>query len=300
MKSSVICTKMPIQRIDREKKNELAREAMQATMDVRFQLGIGLEEPICSYSTCERLGVPVRFVDVSMEGIYSHKPLPRILLSAFRPLVRRHFNCAHELGHHMFGHSSKLDELKERLEDYDDLSPEEFIANSFAGHLLMPVLGIRRAFARRGKEAGSAQPHDLLAVSCEFGVSYDALGTQLAFCLNDITPSHRRELVNARLALQKSVVGDLDGRGLAFLDKHFSASTLDVEENYLIVAPKGAVASANCVMHVDDSAFGAIFKVAKPGIAELFVPNSSWTVSIRATRQNFVGLARYRFLEDDG
>jgi len=252
------------------------------------------------HSACERLGVPVRFVDVSMEGIYSHRPLPRILLSAFRPLVRRHFNCAHELGHHVFGHSSKLDELKETLENYDDLSPDEFIVDSFAGHLLMPVLGIRRAFARRQIKASTAEPHEVLAISCEFGVSYDALATQLTFCLNDITPVRRHELINARPTLQRSMVGNLDGHGLAFLDKHFSASTLDVEENYLIVAPKGAVASNECVAHVKDFTFGSVFKVTNRGIAELFVPNSSWTVSIRATQQNFVGLARYRYLEDDG
>ena len=272
---------------------------MQATIDVRFELGVGLEEPICTYSACERLGVPVRFVDISMEGIYNHKPLPRILLSALRPLVRRHFNCAHELGHHVFGHSSKLDELQETLEEYDDHSPEEFIVNSFAGHLLMPVLGVRRAFARRGIEARSAEPHEILAIACEFGVSYDALITQLAFCLNDISPSRRRELIGARLALRRSMVAANEGRGLAFLDNRFSAPTLDVEENYLVVTPTGAVASNKCVVPVGNCEFGDIFKVSKPGLAELSIPNTSWNVSIRVSRQNFVGLARYRYLEDD-
>lgn len=146
---------MTIRSITREEKVDLARHAMQATIDVRFKIGAGLEEPICAYSVSERLGVRVRCVEISMEGIYSQTPLPRILISALRPLVRRHFNCAHELGHHVFGHSSTLDELNETLEAYNNQSPEEFIADSFAGHLLMPVLGIRRAFARRGIDAAN-------------------------------------------------------------------------------------------------------------------------------------------------
>jgi Zn-dependent peptidase ImmA (M78 family) len=290
---------MSVRYLTREEKIELAREAMQATINVRFQLGVGLEEPICTYSACERLGVPVRFVDISMEGIYSHMPLPRILLSAFRPLVRRQFNCAHELGHHVFGHRSKVDELLETLEEYDDHSPEEFIVNSFAGHLLMPVLGIRRAFARRGIEAASAHPHQMLAIASEFGVSYDALATQLTFCLNEISPGRRKELIRARPVLQRAMVAANDGRGLAFLDDQYSASTLDVEENYLIVAPKGTVASNHCAVSLGNCQFGEIFKVVKPGNVEMFVPSTSWTVSIRSTRQNFVGLARYRYLEDD-
>jgi hypothetical protein len=43
--------------ISSEQKIELARDAMRGAMDVRFQLGLGLEEPMCAFTTCERLGV---------------------------------------------------------------------------------------------------------------------------------------------------------------------------------------------------------------------------------------------------
>ena len=290
---------MATRKISTREKLDLARDAMQATIDVRFKLGAGLEEPICAYSACERLGVPVRFVDVSMEGIYSHKPLPRILVSALRPLVRRHFNCAHEFGHFVFGHSSKLDELKNTMEEYGDLPPEEFIVDSFAGHLLMPVLGIRRAFARRKIEAATALPHQIFAIASEFHVSFNALITQLAFCINEISKSRRTELMKSRQSLQRSLVSTNEGRGLAYLDDQYAASTLDVEENYLIVAPTGSVASDNdCIVKLGTSEYGNVFRVLKRGIVELFVPNTSWHVSVRSTKENFIGLARYRYLED--
>jgi Zn-dependent peptidase ImmA (M78 family) len=274
----------------------LARKAMRAAMDVRFDLGLGLEEPICCYDVCERMGVPVRFVGISMEGVYSPKPIPRILLSALRPLARRHFNCAHELGHHVFGHGSTLDELQEALRESDNLSPEEFIVNSFAGHLLMPVLGIRRAFSRRMLKPSGAQPHEVLAIACEFGVAYDALVTQLAFCLRDINPARRLELLKARPALSRALLPQFGG-SVAFLDSKFSAATLDVEENHFVVAPIGALGSSGCIMPLGSTNFGALLKLPKRGIFELFIPATSWTLSIRVTKQNYVGLARFRHLE---
>jgi Zn-dependent peptidase ImmA (M78 family) len=289
---------MSVQHLSPAEKLELARDAMQASIRVRFDLGIGLEEPLCTYSACDRLGVPVRFVDISMEGIYSQTPLPRILLSAWRPLVRRHFNCAHELGHHMYGHGFKLDELQASPETYDDHSPEEFLANTFAGHLLMPVLGIRRAFARRKVDALHAEPHQILAIACEFGVSYGALATQLKFCLNDINEPRRKQLTAARTNLQRSMIGSYQGRGIMYLDEYFGACAIDVEENYLIVAPAGAVPSNHCVERLGNCAHGVVFKVAARGSVELVVPGTTWTVAVRATSANFIGLARYRFLEE--
>lgn len=285
--------------ITREQKTELAREAMRAAMDVRFQLGLGLEQPICVYSICERLGVPVRFVDVSMEGIYRRNPSPRIVLSAHRPLARRHFNCAHELGHHVFGHGATLDELQEDRETNDDGSPEEFQVNSFAGHLLMPVLGIRQAFSRRRISPSTAAPHDILAVACEFGVGYDSLATQLTFSLTELTPTRRLELLRARAVLRRSMLPKHMTGEIALLDGHFSVPTLDVEVSTLVIAPVGAKPSNDVMAAAGHTIFGGLFRAVKQGTVELFLPNTSWAVSIRVARKNFVGLARFRYLEDD-
>jgi hypothetical protein len=45
--------------------------------------------------------------------------------------------------------------------------------------------------------------------------------------------------------------------------------------------------------------FGKVFKAVKRGTVELVVPKSSWAVSIRIAPERFVGLARFRYLEDD-
>jgi hypothetical protein len=54
-------------------------------------------------------GVTVRFNNINMEGMYQRGAPPRIHLSARRPLSRRTYNCAHELGHHVFGHGSSIE-----------------------------------------------------------------------------------------------------------------------------------------------------------------------------------------------
>ena len=89
--------------------------------------------PICIYGLCETLGVAVRFNNINMEGMYQRGVPPRIHLSARRPLPRRAYNCAHELGHHVFGHGSSIDELREDAKAQPWEDPKEFLADTFAG-----------------------------------------------------------------------------------------------------------------------------------------------------------------------
>lgn len=91
----------------------LATQAMQAAAATRARAKLDQVGPICIYGLCETLGVAVRFSNINMEGMYQRGLPPRIHLSARRPLPRRAYNCAHELGHHVFGHGSSIDELRE-------------------------------------------------------------------------------------------------------------------------------------------------------------------------------------------
>src|SRR5262245_19679535 len=91
----------------------LATQAIQAALATRAKAKLNQNGPICIYGLCETLGVTVRFNSINMEGMYQRGTPPRIHLSALRPLARRAYNCAHELGHHVFGHASSIDELRE-------------------------------------------------------------------------------------------------------------------------------------------------------------------------------------------
>ncbi|MCY4309752.1 MAG: ImmA/IrrE family metallo-endopeptidase, partial [Rhodospirillaceae bacterium] len=117
-------------------RHTLANQAMQAAAATRAKANLDQAGPICIYGLCETLGVVVRFNNINMEGMYQRSIPPRIHLSARRPLPRRTYNCAHELGHHVFGHGSSIDELREdaKLQPWED--PKEFLADTFAGFIL--------------------------------------------------------------------------------------------------------------------------------------------------------------------
>lgn len=293
---------MTLRFFTKEQKLDLAREAMAMAIDVRFRAGYGLEQPICAYTTCDRLGVPVRFVSAkSMEGIYRRLPAPRIILSANRPLVRRHFNCAHELGHHLFEHGSNVHELQQSVFLNGDDTPEEFLVNSFAGHLLMPVLGIRDAFSKRKINLKHLEPEQAFAVASEYSVGYETLLTHLAVSLHEISATQKDELLKARGKLKRSIVPSNVSGHLVLLDSKFDAPTCDVEVEHLIVAPPNTKAANDLVTRIAETHLGPLFQAKKRGSVELFVPNSSWAVHLRIAQKDFVGLAQYRHLEvEDG
>ncbi|WFU14462.1 ImmA/IrrE family metallo-endopeptidase [Bradyrhizobium sp. CB3481] len=91
----------------------LATQAMQAALPTPAKVKLDQISPICIYGVCQSMRVQVRFNNINMEGMYQKRISPCIHLSARRPLARRAFNCAHELGHHVFGHGSSIDELRE-------------------------------------------------------------------------------------------------------------------------------------------------------------------------------------------
>ena len=153
----------------------LATQAMQAAAATRAKAKLDQVGPICIYGLCETLGVAVRFNNINMEGMYQRGLPPRIHLSARRPLPRRAYNCAHELGHHVFGHGSSIDELREDAKAQPWEDPKEFLADTFAGFILMPIIGLRRAFSVRGWTPETATPAQMFTIACEFGVGYATL-----------------------------------------------------------------------------------------------------------------------------
>lgn len=109
----------------------LVMQGMQASIAARTKAGLDLQSPACIYGLCEAHNVNVRFNDISMEGMYDRQPKPRIHVSVLRPLARRTFTCAHELGHHVFGHGSMIDELRDDHAQNADRPPNEVLADSF-------------------------------------------------------------------------------------------------------------------------------------------------------------------------
>ena len=213
---------------------------MQAAIATRAKAKLDQHGPICIYGLCETLGVTVRFNNINMEGMYQRGAPPRIHLSARRPLPRRAYNCAHELGHHVFGHGSSIDELREDAKEHPWEDPKEFLADTFAGFTLMPIMGLRRAFAVRGWTPETATPAQMFTIACDFGVGYSTLLTHLSAGVNMISRSRAAALQRATpKALRADILGALAPEPLIVADRHRAGPTLDAEVKMLLLLPPG-------------------------------------------------------------
>src|SRR5438874_2727281 len=130
--------------------NDLVMMASRKAGNIRRRHKFTAYQPINVFDLCFDMGITVRFVEINMEGMYVSRPdgsLPQILISNQRPLPRRAFTCAHELGHHLFEHGTKVDALADGTsKKYDG---HEFLVDTFAGALLMPVTAVLTEFAKR-------------------------------------------------------------------------------------------------------------------------------------------------------
>jgi Zn-dependent peptidase ImmA (M78 family) len=275
----------------------LTYEAAQEAADARDAAGVQQDVPICAYDLAHVLGASVRFVDVNMEGIYERGPPARILLSPHRPLVRRTFNCAHELGHHRFGHGSTIDELKSSSANkLQSELPEEVLANAFAGFVLMPGIAIQRALYRRSISPATATPIDLYKMACDFGVGYTTLVTHMTFSLDELSNRRRQELEKwTSNDLRRMVLGYVHPSPVIVLDELGEASTAELECEYGLVVPTGSQVDGAGLVFEKSVANGDIFRASTVGLTR--VQMKSRFIDVRIMPKKYIGLARFRYME---
>lgn len=282
----------------------LATQAMQVAAATRAKAKLDQAGPICIYGLCTTLSIVVRFNDINMEGMYQRGLPPRIHLSARRPLPRRAYNCAHELGHHVFGHGSSIDELRESAKALPWDDPKEFLADTFAGFILMPIIGLRRAFSVRGWSPETATPAQIFTIACEFGVGYATLLTHLSAGLNMLSRSRATALQRVTpKALRMEILGALTPEPLIVADQHRAAPTLDAEVKTLLLLPPGTEVAGSGLVLERDLAAGRLFRAVKPGIFQASAGDWAVFVRVAPVQKNepygYVGLAQYRHLEED-
>lgn len=279
----------------------LADKAMKASISARLKAGKDLINPICIYGLAEAFGVHVTFTDVNMEGMYQRGSPSRIYLSSKRPLPRRTFNCAHELGHHLLGHGSSIDELRENQTVRPWDVPEEYSADTFGSYVLMPALGLRHAFFSRGLKPNIATPVELYRIACQFGVGYHALVTHLLW--GEQLIGHARAETLRRYSprsLRAQILGQLTSQPLIVADDAWAAPSIDAEVGHLLLLPSGAVAQGEAIRVVGDVPSGRLFEAAGPGLSRLTVPGTEWAAFGRVARKEYVGRAEFRHLEEEG
>ncbi|HEX3863653.1 MAG TPA: ImmA/IrrE family metallo-endopeptidase [Stellaceae bacterium] len=273
----------------------LLQQAIQAASELRDATGFDQFGPADPYAAAERLGVKVVFLGASMEGFYFKGSPARILLSTLRPVPRRTFTCAHELGHHWFGHGSTIDQLQED-ERLDSNKPDEILANGLAAFFLMPTVGLRGAFARRGWNMATASALQLFIVSCEFGVGYQTLLNHITYSLREISASRKEELEKwTPQRIRRKILND-DYDSLIIVDAHSKSPTFDVEKGAAVLLPISDASDNNTLNHVKSLPDYEVYHAAKRGIAS--INGAARTYAIRVMPKPYEGAAKNRFLED--
>lgn len=274
----------------------LAERATAAALRLRMQQKRGIYQSICPYDLVLDMGLELRFAAIpSLEGIYRPGVAPLILLNSLRPSGRRAYNCAHELGHHLFGHGTCIDALLHQASDGFD--PDEYLADRFAAALLLPKVAVARAFAARGLAATSCTAIEMYIIAGYFGVGYTTL---LGYLENTLAVLPTTRATELRRSSPKSIRCELLGSyttesNIIVVDGHWQGRTVDVEVGDLILLPKGRLLHGACIVP-DAAGKLAIARAVRPGAGA--IESGSSSIDVRVCRRNYQGLADYRFEED--
>lgn len=277
---------------------DFRREAVRAALMTRSRLNIDREAPLCPFDAPERLGVEVKFRDeTSIEGMYCRTARPTILVSTHRPAGRRAFSCGHELGHHVLGHGTSIDEIFETGSTASPRSPVEEAADLFAATLLMPKPVVERIFKSSGISLQQASPIHMYRAACCLGVGYDTLLTQLRWSLRLLNGLQYRDLSRWQV---KQLKAELIGREVTNtvwpVDRAWFGRPVDVEVGDIVVVPPGTRHEGNLLRHSAHGASGDQLVATRPGIGRLF--EGDWSIFVRVQRFQFIGRSIFRHLED--
>jgi Zn-dependent peptidase ImmA (M78 family) len=276
--------------LNKVRANQIAKKALQTRLQY---LGVKPSVPICPFNLAETMGFDVRFVKISsFEGMYLADDLV-ILIGAERPEGRKSFTCAHEIGHHVLGHGTVIDEIIESGSDKEIEQEADF----FGGMLLMPESLIRRIAKDLQIDFSKPDPDKLYIASRYIGASFTGLVTHLHFNLKLVDYATYKSLkkldvgsIKKRLSGEK-VTGDVFVVGDWWKDK-----AIDMCVGDLIVSAEKCEVEGSAVALMDGKALHKIVAV-EPGLSKITAPGG-WSAYIRVCRKDYVGMNQYRFEED--
>jgi Zn-dependent peptidase ImmA (M78 family) len=278
----------------------LQMQAIKKAGQIRSKLKLSMFEPINIFDACAILGVTVRFVPVSMEGMYvvqEDAAAPDILISSLRPFARRVYTCGHELGHHVFGHGTRIDGLTEDGSSKAEYDDDEYLVDIFAGALLMPVAGIEAAFAKRGWNFYTATPVQYFTIASIFGTSYGGLITHCRMngLINDLVSTKLLKVSTGKI-LQQLLGQTLTKPHFKIIDESAEVSVVDIETGSYLFLPKDFIVEGDHLKQVKEIGIAQVFVAERPGIVRAVAGDKGFFIRIQKADYN--GLAEYRHLED--
>ncbi len=259
---------------------------------------MGFPMPFVYMISPRNWGVEVRFLDLpSMEGMYSSASSPTIIISSLRPPGRQAFTCAHELGHHNRSDGAEIDELVEQWAQ-PRFDSKEFMADCYAGALLMPNMAVSRAFSVRGWRMEECTPAQAFLVAGYFGVGYTTLIHHMRSALHILPDTQARALLKVKpRKAQSLLLGWETPNPVVVVDDHWTGRAIDVEVGDSIFIRRDAQYEGACIEPLSGVKHGRLFRAAKPGIGRLEA-GATWSAFVRVSRRGYVGRSLYRHWEE--
>jgi hypothetical protein len=281
-------------------KKLIATEAIAKALRARKRIGVLPYESVSALDAAEKLGVEVRFMDLaSMEGMYVAGSKPKIILSSLRPQGRRSFTCAHEIGHHEFGHGEQFDELTAEKSKKRKSDPAEFAADCFAGFFLMPKTAVENGLRKRGYEYATLNAVDAYKMACWLGVGYSSFLSHLHFGLNVIPESMLDDLSRHQPQdIREIVIGSSVPSELLIVDTHWLGRAIDCQVGDFLLLPKSTLVERAELFTVLDHPDGVLLQAKSVGIARASVKSDRWAAFMRISPAKYVGRSCYRFEEE--
>src|SRR5579883_687112 len=217
-------------------RRRLALRASAAALRIRQRAHLAPDQPCSVYDLAEELGVEVRFAALpSAEGVYSPgKPI--IIVSSLRPSGRQAFTCAHELGHHAYGHGEQFDELVEERGKNRRYDPKEFEADCFASALLMPKTAVLKGLAARGWSPKTLSPEQGYRLASWLGVGYATLIVSMKWGMGLVGTAQAETLQKVKPPqIRRSILGQECKEHLIAVDEAWTGRAIDAQASDLIL-----------------------------------------------------------------
>jgi Zn-dependent peptidase ImmA (M78 family) len=278
-------------------RRRLALRASTTALRIRQKAQIAPHQPCNVFDVADGHGVEVRFAPLpSAEGVYSPGK-PVIIVSSLRPAGRQAFTCAHELGHHAYGHGEQFDELIEERGKDRRFDPKEFEADCFASALLMPRTAILKGLSERGWSSKTLTPEQAYTLASWLGVGYGTLIANMHWGMGFLSPDQATALEKVKLPqIRKSILGQECRDHLVVVDAVWSGRAIDAQVDDLILLPPGALEGA-VVEPVRVIAAGCLVRAIRPGVGRAISADGT-AHFVRVGRKQYAGLARFRHLEE--
>jgi Zn-dependent peptidase ImmA (M78 family) len=280
-------------------RRRLALRASSAALKLRKQGNIASDAPCNPFDLAIEMEIEVRLAPLpSAEGVYSPGK-PVIVVSSLRPQGRQAFTCAHELGHHIYGHGEQFDELVEERGHNRRYDPKEFEANCFASELLMPKTTVLRGLVARGWNVKDLSAEQCYRIATWLGVGYVTLIRHLEHGMGLVGQQQAADLEKIKLPqIRESVLGEKTKEHLVLVDEFWNGRPIDARADDLILLPGGVQIEGDIVARVRTVRGGCLVRATKPGIGRATLPQGGWAQYIRVSRKEFKGLAMFRHLEE--